>query len=181
MTTEMGPNSLNELPKLIKDSVKSPKCLIVTDKFLASSPIGAKLIKMLEDKHIQTVIYDEITPNPLYESVSEIVCKYRDAKANVLISFGGGSSHDATKSAAMMLSNCEPFTQYQGLNVSTNVAVPFICVNTTAGTGAEVSTTAVITYHKDHKKMLVVDKYMMPYLVINDPNLTLDLPQNATA
>lgn len=69
---------------------------------------------------------------------------------------------------------------FEGLDRSLHRGLPLICVNTTAGSGAEVSRYAVITDPRRSLKMIIVDRHLMPRVAVNDPLLTLGLPASVT-
>jgi alcohol dehydrogenase len=127
-------------------------------------------------------MFDQVIPNPTIAVVDQIMQAYREFNCDCVISIGGGSAHDAAKAAALLLSNKKAIRQYQGLNVTKNVlTMPLICVNTTAGTGSEVTNVAVITDEASHFKMTLVDKNMLARATINDSNMMMGLPPRTTA
>ena len=166
----------NELNKL-----NANKFLIVTDKFLASTPSYAKLTKQIKKANKEFVCFDGVIPNPTLECVLSAKKLYLENNCNGIISLGGGSAHDTTKCLALIVNSDKPVIKMQGLNNAKTKTPEFICVNTTAGTGSEVTNVAVITNEKTHFKMTLVDKQMNASISVNDSELMLKLPKSSTA
>jgi alcohol dehydrogenase len=107
---------------------------------------------------------------------------YKANKCDGIISIGGGSAHDAAKAAGLLLSNPKVIRKYQGINTTKSILkMPLVCVNTTAGTGSEVTNVAVITDELSHFKMTLTDKNMIASASVNDSNMMLGLPPETTA
>lgn len=70
---------------------------------------------------------------------------------------------------------------YNGLDKSKKAGAPLIAINTTAGTGSEVTRAYVVTDEWKKIKMLMVDANCLSYLAVNDPSLMLDMPAPLTA
>lgn len=106
-------------------------------------------------------------------------------KCDVVIGFGGGSAIDAAKAIASLLANNHDPLEYlevvgRGSQIE-NPSVPFIAVPTTAGTGAEVTKNAVISYPPEHVKASLRSPFLLARLAVVDPELTINLPPHITA
>jgi alcohol dehydrogenase len=93
---------------------------------------------------------------------------------------GGGSAHDCAKVIALVAANGGEVRDFEGTDRSAHRGLPLICVNTTAGSGADVSRYAVITDPSRGLKMIIVDRHLMPRVAINDPLLTVGMPAAVT-
>ena len=91
------------------------------------------------------------------------------------IFLGGGSAHDTGKGAGIILTNGDDITKLAGIETLENPLPPLIAVNTTAGTGSELTRHAVITNEKTHLKFVVVSWRNIPMVSFNDPSLMLDV------
>lgn len=98
-----------------------------------------------------------------------------------VLAVGGGSAMDTAKAIALLSqSGGKPSDYVDGLRAYTKMA-PLICVPTTAGTGSEVTRSAVITEHTTHRKMTLKHAMLRPQLAVLDPELTLTVPLHVTA
>ncbi len=170
--------------KLIGNEAKSmnlKRALIVTDETLIKIGLHIVVIESLNNNNIEHVLFQGVKPNPSLFVVNEIKKVYIQEHCDFIISLGGGSAHDSAKAAGSLIYNSKTLEKYQGLNTLKHHMVPMLAVNTTAGTGSEVTNVAVITDPKKHVKMTLVDKHMMCHININDPRLMTSVPLNTTA
>ncbi len=176
----IGTNCLGRLAEYIKP-MKFRKALIVTDRFLSSSPLICQLTDVLDDMGLFYVIHDEVKPNPTTENVKRGLKIYLDNGCDFLISFGGGSPHDCAKAIALLVTNGGEIQDYEGLNKLRKPSATLIAVNTTAGTGSELTRYCVITDEGRKVKMAISDWHITPCIAVNDAALMLDLPPSLTA
>jgi alcohol dehydrogenase len=94
---------------------------------------------------------------------------YKDEGCDSVVSVGGGSPHDCAKAVGLVANNGGRIRDYEGVNKSKKPMVPMIAVNTTAGTGAEMTQFCIITNTDTHIKMAIVDWHVVPDIAINDP------------
>lgn len=122
---------------------------------------------------------------PTVKSVLDAVSAARCFKADAVVGIGGGSALDAGKVVAALMTNDGDLLDY--LEVIGNarplerLPVPYIAIPTTSGTGAEVTRNAVIDSPEHQVKVSMRDALMLPRLAVVDPNLTRNLPPEATA
>ncbi|MBN9658683.1 MAG: iron-containing alcohol dehydrogenase [Acidobacteria bacterium] len=126
-----------------------------------------------------------IEGEPTLEVVTAGVAAARRDRCNFVIACGGGSSIDAGKAIAALLTNPGELLDYlevvgQGKALP-NPSAPFIAVPTTAGTGSEVTRNAVLASPAHRVKASLRSPHMLPALAVVDPELTLDLPADVTA
>jgi alcohol dehydrogenase len=155
--------------------------LIVTDKVLAKLGLADKIKTQLEAVGLKATIFDGAEPNPTDKNVADGVKAYQEAKADGIVSLGGGSSHDAAKGIATVVSNGGNIRDYEGLNKLTKPLPPFLAINTTTGTGSELTRFAIITNTDTHVKLAIVDWHLTPTIAINDPLLQAGQPPALTA
>src|SRR5690606_7746351 len=89
--------------------------------------------------------------------------------------------HDCAKTVALVASNGGPVAGYEGFDRSAHPALPMVAVNTTAGSGAEMTRFAVITDVDRNRKMILADRHLTPTVAIEDPALTVSMPPAVTA
>jgi alcohol dehydrogenase len=155
--------------------------LIVTDKVLAKLGLADKIKAQLEAVGLKATIFDGAEPNPTDKNVADGVKVYQEVKADGIVSLGGGSAHDAAKGIATVVSNGGNIRDYEGLNKLTKPLPPFLAINTTTGTGSELTRFAIITNTDTHVKLAIVDWHLTPTIAINDPLLQAGQPPALTA
>lgn len=155
--------------------------LIITDPFLASSPIHDRVKASLEAAGLKVSTFGDVTPNPTTVCVDAGSDAGASAKCDILIALGGGSSMDTAKGVSLGAVNPE---RGIGLDYTTNFAnegIPIIAIPTTAGTGSEVNAFGVITDEATHRRFYVGHSSALAKGAILDPELTIGLPPKATA
>ncbi|MCH5464394.1 iron-containing alcohol dehydrogenase [Levilactobacillus tujiorum] len=177
-----GPGVISKIGERAK-MLGMKKPVIVTGKILESMENGAvqQTIASLEAAGVDYVVYDNVEPNPKIRNIKEVKKLYEDSGADSIITIGGGSAHDTGKGAGDILTNGDDITKLAGIETLKNALPPLIAVNTTAGTGSELTRHAVITNEETHLKFVVVSWRNIPLVSFNDPTLMLDIPKNLTA
>lgn len=156
--------------------------LLVTDGFLRSSGITAPLEDILEKSGIACAVYDRTQPNPTTVNVEEAVQLYRKNGCQALIAFGGGSSMDCAKAVGARIAYPNrSLEQMKGLLRVWKKIPPLTAIPTTAGTGSEVTVTAVITDAITHHKYTMNNFTFIPRAAVLDPTVTYTLPPSLTA
>lgn len=177
----MGIGAHKEIPAQVK-ILGGKNVLLVTDAFLGRPGGMADDIKaMLENAGIKVTTYAGAEPNPTDKNVHDGLKIFQDCGADVLVSLGGGSSHDCAKGIGLVAANGGNIRDYEGLDKSTKPMIPLIAVNTTAGTASEMTRFAVITNTSNHVKMAIGDWRVTPNVAINDPLLMVGMPPALTA
>ena len=172
-------NSIEELPVELK-ARNINKVMLVTDSQLRMLTQG--LEKLLPENGIKCVVYDKTRPNPTVSNVEEALATYQVNLCQGLIAFGGGSSIDCAKAVGARLA-CpkKPLKKMQGI-LHIRKQIPFLAaIPTTAGTGSEVTVTAVITDEKTSYKYPISDFPLIPAVAVLDPKVTFTLPKTLTA
>lgn len=178
--TIIGKGCINEIPRHI-DLISGRKALIVTDEGLVKIGTTKKVTDVLERSGKRYVLYTGVKPNPTVSIVNEAKAVYDRENCDYLIGMGGGSPLDVAKAVSILASNGGHIEDYNGLDMSQKAGVPLIAINTTAGTGSEVTRAYVVTDEEKKSKMLMVDANCLSYLAINDPELMVNMPPALTA
>lgn len=157
--------------------------LVVTDKFLESVEDGpvAQTLDSLKAAGVKYTIYNGVEPNPKVRNIQEAKKVYLDNNCDGIITVGGGSAHDTGKGTGIILTNGDDITKLAGIETLENALPPLMAVNTTAGTGSELTRHCVITNTETHLKFVVVSWRNIPLVSFNDPMLMLDVPKKLTA
>lgn len=175
-----GKGSISLLPdELKKRGLK--RALIITDKFLFDSGTASKVGEALLKAGAEYAVFYKVQPNPTIDIINESIYAAKELQVDFLVAVGGGSAIDTAKAAGIVLANGGKVEQYEGLNKSKNPALPIIAVNTTAGTGSEVTSFYVVTNPAIHSKMVMVDPNCMVSIAVNDSDFMQSMPKGLTA
>lgn len=174
-----GAGKVAELPKAA--AALGSRALVITG---AEQSRVTALVAELQQANLDPRVVS-VTREPSVDDVIDKVATARAHDANVIIAIGGGSTIDTGKAVAALLTNpgdpldyLEVVGKGQPLRMA---SAPVIAVPTTAGTGAEVTRNAVLAVPDQRVKVSLRSPSMLPQLAIVDPELTLSLPQAATA
>ncbi|MGC9197022.1 MAG: iron-containing alcohol dehydrogenase [Syntrophobacteraceae bacterium] len=178
--TLMGIGAHKELPDQVQ-ALGGKKPFICTDKGISGCGISEQIAALVRDAGLEPVIFDETVPNPTDKNVHDGLKVFNDNKCDMIISLGGGSSHDCGKGIGIVATNGGNIRDYEGVNKSTKPMPPFIAINTTAGTASEMTRFCIITNTSNKVKMAIVDWRVTPNVAINDPLLMAGMPSGLTA
>lgn len=159
------------------------KPLIVTTEGLSKIDNGPvkQTVASLEKAGVDYAVFTGAEPNPKIRNVQAGKKMYQDENCDSIITVGGGSTHDCGKGIGIVLTNGDDISKLAGIETLKNPLPPLMAVNTTAGTGSELTRHAVITNEKTHLKFVVVSWRNIPLVSFNDPMLMLDIPKDITA
>jgi alcohol dehydrogenase len=175
-----GVDSIKQLGDVIKQ-VNGSRVFLVADPGLKQAGIIKKIASVLNRKKIPYTLYDNFSPEPGLKLADQGYKLAKKNKADCVIGVGGGSALDIAKAISILLTNGGKAEDYLGLDKIPKAGVPKIMVPTTAGTGAEVTFTAVFINEKTNSKGGMNGTPLYPDAAILDPRLTLSLPPNITA
>ena len=160
--------------------------LIVTDKGSAGLPFIQTLQQSLRSAGIESAVFSEVAPNPRDADIALARATFRQGGHDSVIAIGGGSGMDAGKATALTANNdCDvwqfDFDREVPALPAGHVFPKLMCIPTTAGTGAETESTAMITHTDRGMKLCVWHPDLKPSLTLLDPEITLGLPPALTA
>jgi alcohol dehydrogenase len=179
--TLMGIGAHKELGSRIK-TLGAKKPFICTDKGITKAGLTEKIVDLIkQDTGLDSVVFDETIPNPTDTNVHDGLKVFKDNGCDMIISLGGGSSHDCGKGIGIVATNGGNIREYEGIDKSTKAMPPFIAINTTAGTASEMTRFCIITDTSRKVKMAIVDWRVTPNIAINDPLLMMGMPPGLTA
>lgn len=173
--------SVNEIPTEIK-RLDIKKALIITDEFLKKSGATEEMELSLYGNNIEFAIYDKTRPNPTTANVEEALSLYNREKCECIIAFGGGSAMDCAKAVgARVVYPKKGLDKLKGDLRIFRKLPPLFAVPTTAGTGSEVTLTAVITDAEKKHKYTMNSFPLIPRYAVLDPKVTYTLPKHITS
>ncbi len=175
-----GRGSISGLGGLARES-GAEKFLLVADPALESHGIIQKALAALNEVGMSGDVFQGVEPEPYLDNAEEAAGLGRAVEANLVIGLGGGSAMDTAKAAAILLTNDGKAEDYIGLDKVEFPGAATIMVPTTAGTGAEVTFTAVFTNRQTKAKGGINSPYLFPDTALLDPELTVPLPPGVTA
>ncbi|SFG34318.1 alcohol dehydrogenase [Desulfotomaculum arcticum] len=176
----MGVGSAKETTAQVK-TMGGTNVLIVTDAFLAKSGMADEIKALVEAAGAKATVWGGAEPNPTDINVHDGLKVYKENNCDMIISLGGGSSHDCAKGIGIVATNGGNIREYEGVDKSTKAMPPFIAINTTAGTASEMTRFCIITDTSRKVKMAIVDWRVTPNIAINDPMLMVGMPPALTA
>ncbi|MBA3014712.1 MAG: iron-containing alcohol dehydrogenase [Proteobacteria bacterium] len=179
-TIRFGCGAIADLGMIVKN-LKGTKVFLVADPGVVAANLMGKITKPLDDEAIPFTIFTEIDPEPGLRLADRGAELARQAGADCVVGVGGGSAMDVAKAVSILLTNGGCAENYLGLGKIAKAGVPKIMVPTTAGTGAEVSFTAVFINEKTSSKGGMNGDPLYPEAAILDPELTLTMPPHVTA
>lgn len=157
------------------------RVLLVVDPGFAKAGLLKKITAALEQEKISYVVFDAVEPEPRVEIADQSGQLAKKERCDFVLGVGGGSAMDTAKAAAVLATNEGQARDYQGLNKVPKPGLPKGMVPTTAGTGSEVTFTAVFINADVKKKAGINSPYLYPEISILDPELTVGLPPAVTA
>jgi alcohol dehydrogenase len=179
--TLMGIGAYKEIGKQIR-TLGGKKPYICTDKGIVDSGILEQVVAVIrQDCEVEPVVYDKTQPNPTDNNVHEGLDLFKQNSCDLIVSLGGGSSHDCGKGIGIVATNGGNIRDYEGVDQSKTAMPPFIAVNTTAGTASEMTRFCIITDTSRKVKMAIVDWRVTPNVAIDDPLLMVGMPPALTA
>jgi len=172
-----GPGVFNEIGKAISQ-VGGRRVFIVTDPVLESLGIVDRVKKIL-DAEFEVFTGGEIEPST--ETVAQCAEIAREYGPDTTVAIGGGSNMDLAKLTCATVSSGMNPEALLGFDQIPGPPGSLICLPTTAGTGSEVSHSAVIRNSRSGKKEAALSHYLRPQVAVVDPELTLSCPSKLTA
>jgi len=182
---KFGAGRISELADHCK-AVGLKKPLLVTDKALATLPITAQALDILDAAGLGRAVFSDVDPNPNEGNMEAGLAVYRAGGHDGVVCFGGGSALDLGKMIALMVGQTVSVWDLEDVDdwwtrANASKIAPIVAVPTTAGTGSEVGRAGVLTNSKTHKKKIIFHPKLLPAVTICDPELTVGMPRFITA
>jgi len=175
-----GPDKLEMLGDLASE-IGGRRALVVSDPGVITAGHTARGIASLVQAGIETHLYGAVHENPNTDDVDAGVKFAKRHDIRLLIGLGGGSAMDCAKGINFVLTNGGEVKDYWGVGKALKPMLPMIAIPTTAGTGSETQSFALISDAQTHVKMACGDKKAACRIAILDPKLTVTQPPRVTA
>lgn len=177
----MGENAIESVPIEIK-GFKKTNPLVVTDAGVAEAGILNRLLSALDAARIRHTVFSGVEPDPEIAIIEKGNKVCREGNHDIIIALGGGSSIDAAKAISVLATNEGGAKDYIGIGaVYKNDPLLVIAIPTTAGTGSEVTSVAVLTDKANQAKLGMKGPQLVPAMAILDPTLLTSLPPRLIA
>jgi alcohol dehydrogenase len=175
-----GPGRLAELGDLAR-GLGFRRCLLVTDPGIVRAGHVDLALASLSRAGIDAVTFSEVEENPTTLHVEKALEAARAHRIDSIVGLGGGSAMDCSKGANFLFSNGGRMQDYWGIGKADKPMLPAIGIPTTAGTGSEAQSFALISDPATHQKMACGDVKAAFRAAILDPQVTLSMPFEVTA
>lgn len=170
-----GSGELDRLGELARD-LGSRKVVVVTDAGLRGAGHVDRALKSLHSAGVQAVVFDRVDPNPSSAHVEAARTVAAAEGVDGIVGLGGGSAMDVAKGVNFVLTNGGKMEDYWGAGKATRPMLPSIGIPTTAGTGSDAQSYALISHEKTGAKMACGDRKVKFRTVILDDTLIRSLP-----
>ena len=175
-----GQGSLDRAGQIARE-LHFQRTLLVADGGVVKAGHVAEAARRLEGEGIDVLPYHDFGENP-DSAMIDAGCRFAEPlRVDSILAIGGGSSLDCAKGINFLLTNGGSIADYRGYGKATTPLLPMIGIPTTAGTGSEAQSYAVISDAVTHVKMACGDPSAAMRVAILDPELTLTAPQHVTA
>jgi len=175
-----GAGTLGQLGALARE-LKGTRALLVTDPGVRKAGHTERAEASLAAAGLRVLVFDRIEENPTTRHVEEAARAALGFGVDVILGLGGGSAMDTAKGANFLITNGGRMEDYWGTNRAAKPLLPSAGIPTTAGTGSEAQSYAVIEQEASRRKMACGDDKARFRAVILDPDLTATAPRHAAA
>lgn len=157
------------------------RTLLVADAGMLDAGYVSEAARLLESAEIDALPFHDFGQNPDGAMVETGRRFAEPLEIDSIIGLGGGSSLDCAKGINFLVTNGGTIADYRGYGKATTPLLPMIAVPTTAGTGSEAQSYAVIADTATHMKMACGDRTAAARIALLDPELTFTAPLHVTA
>ena len=175
-----GPGKLSSLGQLVQE-LGASRVLLVTDPGIRRAGHADKGADLIRAAGLNCIVFDNVQPNPSTDDIALGLEVARAGQIDLLVGLGGGSSMDCAKGINFLFTNGGRMEDYWGVGKATKPMLPMIAVPTTAGTGSEAQSFALISQVGSHRKMACGDPKAACRIAVLDPELTISQPAFVTA
>ncbi len=174
---EFGAGSLRRLGNLIAE-LGGRRVVLVTDPGIAAAGHVERALQACAGEPLEVFVFDGVQENPTTEHVETGRAFAVEHGIDFIVGLGGGSAMDCAKGMNFLLTNGGSMQDYQGIGKATQPMLPSLGVPTTAGTGSEAQSFALIADRETHRKMACGDEKAHFRTVILDPELAATMPDS---
>lgn len=175
-----GPGAAAHLSEIAaRDGLR--RVFVATDEPIVRAGLVEQIQRPLQSANVAVEIFAGGEPEPSLKTAEHALAAAKAFRPDAILGLGGGSNIDLAKVVATVLTHGGVPRDYFGDDQLRGPIMPVICVPTTAGTGSEVSGSAVLTDQENQIKVGLLSNFMRPRWAVVDPCLTLTCPKKVTA
>ena len=178
-SVRFGAGLISQLGAMVHSEIGT-RVLLVTDPGMMATGLVDKVQAGLIEAGVAVSVFSQVAADPPEAVILAATKAVLLSDAEAVIGFGGGSSLDVAKLAAVLATGSQPLSELYGVGNVRSARLPLILIPTTSGTGSEVTPISIVTTGKS-EKMGVVSPVLIPDIALLDPELTLGLPAHVTA
>jgi alcohol dehydrogenase len=175
-----GVDAVERVGELVRE-LGAKKILVVTDPGIVKAGHAGRVERLLTAAGLRVTLFGQARENPTTRDVDACLTVAKAAKIEAIVGLGGGSSMDTAKGCNFLLTNGGKIRDYWGVGKAKKSMLPLIAIPTTAGTGSECQSFALIADEKNHQKMACGDTKAAARIAILDPALTVSQPARVAA
>ena len=179
-TVISGSGCVQKIGSLLQQE-NAARVLLISDRGLERSGLVARVKAEIENAGLHCDTFLDVEPNPSVETVEAAVSAYRAAQAEAVVAVGGGSPMDVSKAVSIIARYGGDVHDYEGADKVPGPTIPLFAIPTTAGTGSEVTASAVITDRKTNYKFSILSRRIVPHYALLDAELIRSLPMHIAA
>lgn len=157
------------------------RVLLITDQMLVTAGLHEKIEQSLAEAGIASDRFDDGPAKATLERVVACLKVAEQGSYDAIIALGGGSNIDTAKTVAVLLRHGGTAEDYFGENKVPGPITPLVAISTTAGTGSEVTATAVLADPVNQRRGAILSNFLRSQVAIYDPLLTMSCPPKVTA
>ena len=175
-----GPGAAKRVGELARE-LGGRRVLVVTDPGIVTAGHAGQIERSLQASGLGVVVYQNVRENPTTRDVDQCLTIAQEAGIDLFVGLGGGSSMDTAKGCNFLLTNGGQMKDYWGVGKAKRPMLPLLAIPTTAGTGSECQSSALIADEQTHQKMACLDSKVLARIALLDPELTVSQPPRVTA
>ncbi|MEX0867466.1 MAG: iron-containing alcohol dehydrogenase [Pirellulales bacterium] len=175
-----GPGTIDELGAVAAE-LGAKRVMVVSDPGIVAAGHAPHGMDSLKRAGLTPLLHQDVHENPSTADIERGVAVAQAFQPDLIVGLGGGSSMDCAKGINFIYTNGGRMQDYWGVGKAKLPLLPMIAVPTTAGTGSESQSFALISDSESHVKMACGDKKAAFRVAILDPQLTLSQPRDVTA
>jgi len=175
-----GQGTLAQLGRRVRE-LGGSRVLVVTDPGLEAAGHPTRALASLAEANLQAFVFDGVEENPTTEHVERGLAVASEHRIDFLVAIGGGSAMDCAKGINFLFTNGGRMQDYVGIGKAFKTMLPSLSVPTTAGTGSEAQSFALVADPRTHAKMACGDPKAAFRAAILDPEVTVSQPPRVTA
>jgi alcohol dehydrogenase len=175
-----GAGKIDTLSELVAE-LGGSRILLISDPGVIQAGHTERAVTALRQASLEVEVFGNVQENPTTADVAAGCQLAEQFRPDLLVGLGGGSSMDCAKGINFIYTNGGEMKDYWGTGKASKPMLPMIAIPTTAGTGSETQSFALISDAETHVKMACGDHKARCAIALLDPTLTLTQPPRVTA